>query len=445
MPTKSKSNLTRASRASSLPLKRRAVQFLDNRHNHMIALARKIWSTPELGLEEHRSAAILVEDLEKAGFDVETGVAGMPTAFVAKAGKGRPILGIFAEYDAVPNCGPKETDNGHGCGHNLFGTASISAGIALKNVMEEKGLKGTVKVFGTPAEEMLIGKVVMVKHGAFDGLDSVLSWHPGEGTHSDYAPFMALDSVTMEFFGVSAHAQLDPEKGRSALDAMELMNAGVSRLRAQAPPDTGINYVILEGGKVPIVVVAYAKAWYSIWTPSRSQTEGVTAEIKRMARGTAKATGTRVRIKHITGTYHRLPNVALGGLIEQNLRWIGAPRFSRDDKALARKLGFKDPLVEWVEPAKKDDLMRVSNDQCNVSWLAPFGFLRTTCRAPGTPQHHWLATQQYDSGIGWKGMLAAAKTLACTGLDLLTQPAILRKIQKEFKEKTRGFVYRSPI
>ena len=223
------------------------------------------------------------------------------------------------------------------------------------------------------------------------------------------------------------------------------MNAGVSRLRAQAPPDTGINYVILEGGKVPIVVVAYAKAWYSIWTPSRSQTEGVTAEIKRMARGTAKATGTRVRIKHITGTYHRLPNVALGGLIEQNLRWIGAPRFSRDDKALARKLGFKDPLVEWVEPAKKDDLMRVSNDQCNVSWLAPFGFLRTTCRAPGTPQHHWLATQQYDSGIGWKGMLAAAKTLACTGLDLLTQPAILRKIQKEFKEKTRGFVYRSPI
>ena len=380
-----------------------------------------------------------------AGFDVETGVAGMPTAFVAKAGKGRPILGIFAEYDAVPNCGPKETDNGHGCGHNLFGTASISAGIALKNVMEEKGLKGTVKVFGTPAEEMLIGKVVMVKHGAFDGLDSVLSWHPGEGTHSDYAPFMALDSVTMEFFGVSAHAQLDPEKGRSALDAMELMNAGVSRLRAQAPPDTGINYVILEGGKVPIVVVAYAKAWYSIWTPSRSQTEGVTAEIKRMARGTAKATGTRVRIKHITGTYHRLPNVALGGLIEQNLRWIGAPRFSRDDKALARKLGFKDPLVEWVEPAKKDDLMRVSNDQCNVSWLAPFGFLRTTCRAPGTPQHHWLATQQYDSGIGWKGMLAAAKTLACTRLDLLTQPAILRKIQKEFKEKTRGFVYRSPI
>ncbi len=436
----------RSGKAAGSSLKRRAVEFLNQRAGHMNRVARQIWERPELGLEERYAAALLVEELEDAGFQVETGVAGMPTAFVARWGKGRPTIGLIAEYDAVPNCGRKKTENGHGCGHNLFGTASVSAGIALRTLMEEKGVKGTIKMFGTPAEEMLLGKVVMVKHGLFDGLDIALSWHPGEGTHSDYGSFMALDSVTFEFFGESAHAQMDPEKGRSALDALELMNAGVSRLRAQAPPDTGINYVILEGGRIPIVVVPYAKAWYSIWTPTRAQTEGVTKEVKRMARGAAKATGTRVRIKHVSGTYHRLPNVALGELIDRNLRWVEAPKFSKADKASARKLGFKEPLVEWVEPAVKDHhLTRVSNDQCNVSWLVPFGFFRTTCRAPGTPQHHWLATQQYGLAIGWKGMLAASKTLACTAVDLLTQPAVLRKIRKEFSEKTRGFQYRSPI
>lgn len=430
---------------SGVPFKRRIVEFLDCRANHMNRLAQQIWETPELGLEEHRSAAVLVEDLKNEDFHVETGVAGMSTAFVASWGKGRPTIGILAEYDAVPHCGSKETENGHGCGHNLFGTASISAGIAVKNLMQEKNIKGSVKVFGTPAEEMLLGKVVMAKHGVFNNLDSVLTWHPGEGTHSDYGSFMALDSVTFEFFGEASHAQVDPERGRSALDALELMNSGVSRLRAQAPPDTGINYVILEGGHVPIVVVPYAKSWYSIWTPTRNQTEGVTKEVKRMARGAAKATGTRVKIKDITGTYHRLPNVALGELIDLNLRWVGAPTFTPSDKAFARKLGFKKPLVEWVEPAMKDYLMRVSNDQCNVSWLTPMGLFRTTCRAPDSGQHNWLATQLYGSGIGKKGMLAAAKTIACTTIDLLTQPTVLRKIRREFTEDTRDFVYRSPI
>lgn len=435
----------RAKHPRPLALKREALALLERRSERMIALAQKIWETPELGLEEHRSAAFLVEDLRKAGFDVETGAAGMPTAFVARWGKGRPAIGLLAEYDALPNCGPKKTDNGHGCGHNLFGTASVSAGVALKAVLEESGVQGTVQVFGTPAEEMLFGKVVMVKAGVFHGLDAVLTWHPGSGTHADYGSFMALDSITFEFFGESAHAQIDPERGRNALGALELMNEGVNRLRGHVPSGTGIHYVICEGGKVPIIVLPYAKSWYMIWTPTRAQTEAVTAEVKRIARGAAQATGTRVRIKLLTGTYHRLPNVALGELIDRNLRFVGAPRFSPEDKALARKLGFEDPLVEWVEPARKDYLMPVSNDQCNVSWLAPLGLFRATCCAPKTPHHHWLATVQYGSGIGWKGMHVAAKTLACTALDLFTQPGVLEKVRREFQEKTRGFVYRSPI
>jgi aminobenzoyl-glutamate utilization protein B len=446
MALKQKTTHRKATKANaSRRLKRKAVELLDGRADHMITVARKIWENPELSLEEHRTAALLVKELEEAEFAVKTGVAEMPTAFVAQWGKGGPTIGIIAEYDAVPNCGRRKTDNGHGCGHNLFGTASVSAGIAVKAVLEKEGLKGTVKVFGTPAEETLFGKVKMVKAGLFKGLDAVLTWHPGDGTHSDYGSFMAMDSITFEFFGESAHAQIDPEKGRSALQALELMNEGVNRLRGQVPAATGINYVICEGGTSPIVVLPYAKSWYMIWTPSRTQTEAVTEEVKRIARGAAKATATRVKMNLVTGTYHRLPNVALGELIDKNLRWIGAPRFTRAEKTFARKLGFKDPLVEWVEPARKDYLMSVSNDQCNVSWLAPLGLFRTTCRAPNTPQHHWLATAQYGSGIGWKGMQIAAKSIACTALDLFSQPSTLGKVRKEFQKKTRGFVYRSPI
>jgi aminobenzoyl-glutamate utilization protein B len=425
MPTRIKAGSPRSKRVSSSPLKRRAIEFLNQRSHHMNTLARQIWETPELGLEEHRSAALLVDDLKQAGFQVETGVAGMPTAFVGTWGKGRPHIGIIAEYDAVPNCGPKKTENGHGCGHNLFGTASVSAGIALKIVLEGSGTRGTVQVLGTPAEEMVLGKVVMVKEGVFDGLDAVVSWHPGEGTHADYGTFMALDSITFEFIGESAHAMIDPQNARNALATLEMMNEGVNRLRGHVPSGTGIHYVISDGGKVPGVILPYAKSWYWIWTPTRSQTEAVTAEVKRIARGSARATGTKVKTKLVTGTYHRLPNIALGQLIEQNLQLVGAPQFSREDKALARRLGFKDPLAEWVEPSRKDYVMPVTNDNGNVSWIAPFGMFRATTRAPETPEHHWLSTIQYGSGIGMKGMQVAAKTLACTGLDLFTQPAML--------------------
>ena len=259
----------RGFRATFNSPKRQAADFLEGYSADMNTLSRRIWETPELGLEEYRSSAVLIEELEKFGFRVETGVAGMPTSFVGRWGKGRPHIGIIAEYDAVPNAGPKETDNGHGCGHNLFGTASTSAGVAVKEVLKKSGAQGSIIVFGTPAEEILLGKVKMVKAGVFDGLDAVLSWHPWEATLADYTSCMALDSLTFEFFGQSAHAQIDPEMARSALGALELMNEGVNRLRGQVPKGTGFHYVIPEAGKYPGVILPYAKSWYWLWTPSR--------------------------------------------------------------------------------------------------------------------------------------------------------------------------------
>ncbi len=444
MSANKKASPRRGFRATFNSPKRQAADFLEGYSADMNTLSRRIWETPELGLEEYRSSAVLIEELEKFGFRVETGVAGMPTSFVGRWGKGRPHIGIIAEYDAVPNAGPKETDNGHGCGHNLFGTASTSAGVAVKEVLKKSGAQGSIIVFGTPAEEILLGKVKMVKAGVFDGLDAVLSWHPWEATLADYTSCMALDSLTFEFFGQSAHAQIDPEMARSALGALELMNEGVNRLRGQVPKGTGFHYVIPEAGKYPGVILPYAKSWYWLWTPSRTQTEEVTVKVKEIARGAAKATGTRVRIKLFTGTYQSLPNVALGELIEQNLNLVGPPRFSDEDKALAIKLGFKDPLKESLDPAFMG-VAPYANDQSNVSWMTPLGMFLVCCRAPKTPQHHWLSTVQYGSGIGSKGMHVAAKVLTCSALDLFTQPTVLRKVREEFKQKTKDFRYRSPI
>ena len=433
-----------AGKAGGSAYKRQSVGFLEKRTARMIALSKRIWETPELSLEEYRSSAFLVEELQDAGFQVRTGLAGLPTSFEGRWGKGKPHIGILAEYDAVPHCGPKETDNGHGCGHNLFGTASVSAGIAVKDVMEKNGIRGTVKVFGTPAEEILYGKVVMANAGVFAGLDAVLTWHPGEGNLADYSACKSLDSLTFEFFGKSAHAQIDPEMAQSALGAIELMNEGVNRLRGQVPAGTGFHYVIPEAGQYPGVILPYAKSWYWIWTPSRTQTDEATAQVKRIAQGAARATKTRVRIKLHTGTYQSLPNLSLGRMIDQNLREVGGPRFSGEDKALARRLGYKRPLREKVDPPR-EGFSPYANDQGNVSWLAPLGLFYTSCRAPGTPEHSWDATVQFGSGIGFKGMKVASKVIACTALDLITNPAALKKIQREFKEKTRGFEYRSPI
>jgi aminobenzoyl-glutamate utilization protein B len=366
----------------------------------------------------------------------------MPTAFVGQYGKGSPCIGILADFDSAQNPSPEKADNGYGCSHDLFNTASLSAGVALKTVLEESGLRGSVKVFGTPAEGMLPGKMSAAKANLFDGLDAALTWHPGEGTHAEYGSFLSLDSIVFEFGGGSDRARLDSEDTRKAVGALELMNERVNRLRGYVPDGTGIHYVSNDGKKPSGETSSCAKSWFWIWTPSRAQTDVVSAEIMRIARGVAKTKGTKVRLVLYSGTDEPLPNVALGELIDRNLRWVGAPRFSLQEKALARRMGLKEPLVEWVEPPKKDYLMSANFDPCNVSWLAPLGLFRTTCRAPKTPRHHWLATIQYGSGIGRKGIHVAAKTLASTALDLLTQPATLRKVQEEFKRKTRGFVQR---
>lgn len=420
-----------------------AVAFIEGRQGRMREVSRNIWGFAELGLEEHKSAKLLVEELKREGFEVKTGVAGMPTSFVASYGRGRPAVGILAEYDAVPHCGMKPTENGHGCGHNLFSTASVSGAIAVKAALEKTGLRGTVKCFGTPAEEMLLGKVLMTKEGVFDGLDAALSWHPGDSNHADIGSTMAMDSYIFEFFGKTSHAQIDPHLGRDALRAVELMSHNVSTMHL--PEKASYHHVIPEGGKVPGVIIPYAKAWYWIWSPERKVTDELSKNLIACARGAAFATGTRVKVKKFTGTYHRLPNVVLGEQIDRNLRLLEAPRFSVSEKAYARRLGLKEPPREVVDPPRKGHVGPFSNDEGNVSWLAPFGKFRTVTRAPGTPEHHKFLTLQGGMGIGERGMIYAAKVLAVTALDLLTDRGLRRRAQEEFQARTKGFVYRSTL
>jgi aminobenzoyl-glutamate utilization protein B len=420
-----------------------ALAFLEARGGRMRKVSRQIWGFAELGLQEHRSAKVLVEELLGEGFQVETGVAGMPTSFVATYGRGKPVVGILAEYDAVPHCGMKPTENGHGCGHNLFSTASVSGAVAVKAAMEQARLRGTVKCFGTPAEEMLLGKVLMAKAGAFHGLDACLSWHPGASNHADSGSNMAMDSYIFEFFGRTSHAMIDPELGRDALRAVLLMSHSVSTMHL--PEKASYHHVIPEGGKVPGVIIPYAKAWYWIWSPERRMTDELSKGLIACARGAALATGTRVKAKKFTGTYHRLPNAALGERLDQNLRLLGAPRFSASEKTYVRRLGLKGPLQEVVDSPLKDYVAPFSNDNANVSWLAPFGMFRTVTRTPDTPEHHKFLTLQAGMGIGQRGMIYAAKVLAVTALDLLTDRGLLGRAQEEFKERTKGFVYRSTV
>ena len=432
-------------KADGSAYKRQAVGFLEKRTAHMNALAKRIWETPELSLEESRSSAFLVEELQEAGFQVKTGLAGLPTSFEGRWGiRGSHKLEFWRSTTRFQTVVQKRRTTATAADTTCSARPAISAGIAVKEILEKNRVRGTVRVFGTPAEEILYGKVVMANAGVFAGLDAVLTWHPGEGNLADYSACKSLDSVTFEFFGKSAHAQIDPELGQSALGAVELMNAGVNRLRGQVPPGTGFHYVIPEAGQYPGVILPYAKSWYWIWTPSRTQTDYVTSETRRIAQGAARATKTRVRIKLQAATYQSLPNIALGNLIDQNLRWVGGPKCSAEDKTLARRLGYKRPLKEKVD-VPREGSSPYANDQGNVSWLAPLSLFYTSCRAPGTPEHSWDATVQFGSGIGFKGMKVASKVIACTALDLITNPAELKKIQREFKEKTRGFEYRSPI
>jgi aminobenzoyl-glutamate utilization protein B len=443
-------------------LKKEAVSWVTAHRTEIEEAAKAVHGYAEIALTEERSSAYLAGMLERGGFRVQRGAADMPTAFVASYGSGRPVIGIIAEYDALPGLSQKGASTvqepvnpgapGHGCGHNLFGAGSVGAALALKAVMEKNRLAGTVKLFGCPAEETVIGKVYMVKAGVFNGLDACLNWHPGSKNEVDIGSNRALNSFTVAFHGKTAHAAADPWDGRSALDAVELMDAGVNAMREHVKETVRIHYVITDGGKAPNIVPDYARVWYFVRDDSRAGVEDVYARVLKCAEGAALMTGTTHEVNLITGVYNYLPNKTLSAVLDRNLRALGAPKFTSEEQAFARAMektlgvkeeGFSTKVEPFEEPKT---ISGGSTDVSDVSWNVPTSGEMGVATVPlGAPWHSWAVASSVCSSAGFRGMITASEVLATSGIDILLDPSIVEKAKAEFTEKTKGFTYRSPI
>ncbi len=440
--------------------KREAMQAIDNKYGAYKETALQIWNFSELGYKEEKSSALLKGLLEKEGFRVESGVAGIPTAFVATYGSGSPVIGILAEYDALPGLSQQAIpekkaaegrQSGHGCGHHLFGTASVAAGIELKNQLQRKGWKGTIKVFGCPAEEGGSGKVYMVREGLFRDLDIALHWHPGNENNVDLDGALANKSAKFRFYGISAHASVSPELGRSSLDGVEAMNAMVNMMREHIPSSTRIHYVITSGGKAPNVVPDYAEVYYYVRHPKKDQVVAIFDRIARAAEGAALGTGTRMEFEIIGGTHDLLLNKTLSSEIHRNLSMVGGVTYTPEETAFAEKIQSSFSIrVPAPADAATVKPMRVpensspgSTDVGDVSYVIPTAGFSAATWVPGTPAHSWQAVACGGTDIGIKGMMVAAKTLAATGIELFNNPALIDAAKKEFQEAKGDYQYKA--
>lgn len=425
------------------------------------AMALELWDWAEVGYQEVQSSARLQKELRDAGFTIRTGVAEMPTAFVAEYGSGKPVIGILAEMDALPGVSqaavPERSPlrgriSGHACGHHLFGTASTSAGIALKNWLASNRRSGTIRIYGTPAEEGGAGKAYMVRAGLFDNVDVALHWHAGDRNTVTNEPTLANKSAKFRFYGVAAHASAAPERGRSALDAVEAMNFMANLMREHMPEDARMHYIITRGGDAPNVVPEFAEVFYYV----RHRNPQVMAELfdrlVKTSEAAALGTGTRVEHEVIHGAFSLLPNDVLANVVDGNLRKVGGITYDAAEQAFAEKLlptlGKTDIALgseREIQPIG-NRLGQGSTDVGDVSWTVPTIGFRAATWVPGTPAHSWQAVAAGGMSIGFKGMENASRVLALTAVDLFTQPELIAKARAEF-ERRRGpdFKYVSAV
>ncbi len=441
-----------------------ALQQIERDAPRLFDWNRQIWEYAELGLQEHRSSRLLADVLEQAGFEVERGVSGMPTAFIASYGSGRPIIGLLAEYDALPGMSQKvvpyrepvrDGAPGHACGHSALGVAAVGAALAIKEALDKHQISGTIRLYGTPAEETVIGKVYMALDGRFDDLDVCLHWHPGDKNAAWASSSKALISAKFTFEGLPSHASVSPEAGRSALDAVELMNIGANYMREHVKEDARIHYVIVDGGGQPNVVPAKATVWYYVRADKHQDVEYLFEWLRDVAQGAALMTRTRVSIQIDTDCHEIIPNRPLAELLTRNLQRVGPPSFTEEERAFARRLQepleqqfgwhFAEPLDATVRQDSEGDLSKGSTDVGDISWRVPTGGLRTTCFVMGAPGHSWQNVATIASSIGQKGMLYAAKTLAVSALDLLEEPHWIAAARQDWKQRMEGRTYRSLI
>jgi aminobenzoyl-glutamate utilization protein B len=447
------------------PIQKDIVKYLDSIRKDLVSVNQDIWTFSELGLQEYRSAARLSGVLKKAGFKVKEGVSGMPTAFVAEYGSGKPVIGILAEYDALPELSQQITGTrrlvkgrttGHGCGHCALGTGAVGAALAVKEVYDRHKLHGTIRVYGTPAEETVIGKVYMTLDGQFNDLDVCLHWHPGSKNRVHYSSSKAVISAKFTFAGLAAHASVSPDKGRSALDGVELMNVGANYMREHIKETSRIHYVITNGGGQPNVVPATAQVWYFVRANTHPDVETHFDWLGDIAAGAAKMSRTKVQVQIDTDCHELIPNLPLSRLILKNLKKIGPPQFDQADLELARQLqtalradfALKDPrpLYDTIDELPATPYQDAgSTDVGDISWHVPTGGLSTVCFAAGSPGHSWQNVAAIGSPIGHKGMLAAAKVLALTAVDLLQDTRAVQEAKADFQKRMRGRKYTTRI
>jgi aminobenzoyl-glutamate utilization protein B len=409
---------------------------------------------------EEKSSALLQTTLSEAGFQVEAGVAEIPTAFIASYGSGSPVIAILAEYDALPGITQARVpvrqplagaESGHACGHHLFGAGSTAAAIAVREWLESSNASGTIRLYGTPAEEGGSGKVYMVRAGLFDDADVVLHWHPADGNATGVTSCLAIISAKFRFHGVSAHAASAPHFARSALDGVEAMNDMVNMMREHVPQESRIHYVITHGGSAPNVTPDFAEVYYYVRNPDIDRMHQIFSRIVKAAEGAALGTETTMDYEVTGGTYSLLPNVVLTRRLHANLERVGGVEYDAAEREFATKLHASLPdgsppieAAERIEPfSELPVFLSGSTDVGDVSWVVPTVGLGTATWVPGTPAHTWQAIAAGGMSIGNKGMLVAAKTMALTAVDLFMDEDLIAKAKAEF-EKRRGpdFVYK---
>ncbi len=465
----------------TMNLKERAINWINENATFLSDIHDEIWMFAEVGLKEFKTAQRLTKILDAKGFVVEQGVAGMPSAFVATFGSGSPVIGIMGELDALPGISQKAVPYrepfvaggaGHGCGHNSYATTAIGGALAVQSVMEEKHLPGTIKVFGCPAEETLVGKVFMVRDGIFTGVDACLGHHPGSANTVRMSSGNALNSMKFEFFGAASHAGSTPEQGVSAMDAVELMNIGANYLREHVVQETRIHYVIEDGGHEPNVVPAYARSWYYVRAPRRDLVERYYEKILKIAEGADLMVGTTHHVEFLTGVHNGLPNRPLADLLVANMREIGAPSYTQTELAFAHELSTSIPReqkrdhlqkLEQIRPGAMD-LMDVnldssiydpygeevkggggSSDVADVAWNLPTQEFSTTYFLVGSPGHSWQNVAIGGTSIGHKSTIFASKVMAATVVDLLTKKKELQNATVDWRNRMQRLSYKSPL
>lgn len=440
------------------------------RRDELWELARKIWEHPEGPFREEMAAQWTGEILEREGFSVERQAGGVPTAIRASWGQGSPVIGLLGEYDALPGMSQKaqaerepERDGGygHGCGHNLLAAATVGAAIGMKAAMEASGLPGTVVFYGCPAEEVLTGKPFMARGGCFRELDFALAWHPGRVNRASASKSCGCSGIKFRYTGVTAHAAFDPWNGRSALDAVSLLNTGAEYMREHVRPDVRLHYVITEGGVAPNIVPEKAEVWYFVRALNMDTVEEICSRLIRAAQGAAMMTDTELTVKRMGGCYPMLGNRALAEALDEALKAVGQEEWSEEEMKTARTLNMASEkqwrinqranglsedvqLFSGVAPIAEETTFD-STDVGDVAHIVPTGFFTTATSNLGAPGHSWQVTACAGSGIGRKGMLYGARAMAAAGVRLLSDEKLRKRAEEEFLRETEGEEYRCPI